>query len=82
MLLDAMMLGSLLSGKESPPFWQQSSSADRYPKRNTRYMGLDAGRVWIDASFECQKMATKRLARAGVFSVVRTKKPAGKGGFL
>jgi hypothetical protein len=28
MLLDAMMLGSLLSGMESPPFWAQSSSAD------------------------------------------------------
>jgi len=67
MLLDAMMLGSLLSGKESPPFWQQSSSADRYPKRNTRYRAFDAVGRWIAARLECQKMATKRLAGVGYF---------------
>jgi hypothetical protein len=50
MLLDAMMLGSLLSVRESAPSVQQSSSPTVAKESTLNDIMLDAIQVWIDAS--------------------------------
>ena len=49
MLLDAMMLSSLLSDRESAPLGQQSSSPNSYQMKHILYRWLDAGRAGSDA---------------------------------